>query len=303
MFQKLCYDGHPGYCLHHTSGLEAGESTLRYLHRPKEMMLIYFISGSGHAKIEGKHYSLRQGDMIILSPSEWYQCMVDDTSYHERIVLHVSESILQHFPCEATDLLAPFYQREKGNGNHLSAEILEEYGIHALLRSLLALAPAYDAVSNILAICKITELLAYLNQILQMHIPDTSSQARINPLIGDVLIYLNAHFDEEFTTDDIARIFSINKSYLSHLFHENVGTSLWNYVILLRLQRFNDLLQSDGSLEELCYQVGFRNYANFFRLYKKHMGMTPSQYKKAFIMHADRASPPSEDAPSFNLFH
>jgi len=72
----------------------------------------------------------------------------------------------------------------------------------------------------------------------------------------------------------------MNSSYLSHLFKDRVGMSLWNYVILRRLHRFNDLLQNGCSIEQACYEVGFQNYANFFRLYKKHMGLTPTQYKK-----------------------
>ena len=284
MYQKLCYDDHPGYHLHHTTGVEAGESTLSYLHRTKGMVLIYFISGSGYAKIEGKHYDIRQGDLILLSATEWYQCTVHDTAYHERIVLYINEAVLRQFPCDTTALFSPFRQREKGVGNHFSAEVLEEQGVHALMHSLLVLAPSYDSVSDALAICRIVELLAALHRILHAHIPAAPAQARINPLIQDVLNYLNVHFCEEFTIDDVAREFRINKSYLSHLFRENVGTSLWNYVLQLRLQQFNSLMKSDTAFEELCYQVGFRNYANFFRLYKKHMGMTPSQYRKNYLV-------------------
>ena len=61
---------------------------------------------------------------------------------------------------------------------------------------------------------------------------------------------------------------------------ESLCVSPWNYVILRRLQRANDWMCQGYSAEEACYRVGFDNYANFFRLYKKHTGISPSQFKK-----------------------
>ena len=60
---------------------------------------------------------------------------------------------------------------------------------------------------------------------------------------------------------------------------------LWTYVILRRIQRFNELLQQGCAAEEASRRVGFQNYSNFFRLYKKYERMTPAEYKKQLRSH------------------
>ena len=51
-------------------------------------------------------------------------------------------------------------------------------------------------------------------------------------------------------------------------------------MVYRRIQVFNTMLLQGGTAEENCYKVGFQNYSNFYRLYKKHMGISPSQLKK-----------------------
>ena len=54
----------------------------------------------------------------------------------------------------------------------------------------------------------------------------------------------------------------------------------WDYVILRKLLRFNDLLSQGRSVKESALLAGFNNYSNFYRLYKKHMGIAPTEYKQ-----------------------
>ena len=282
-FQKLCYDNHPGYRLHHTTGVCAKDSTLPYTHYNIQFMLIYFLHGTGSIKIEGRHYDIAEGDIIILNPTELFCCTVDAQAYHERIVLYVNEAILRNFPYECNDLFMPFYQRKKGIGNRIPAEIAANHNLGNDLVKLLHLAKAPDTTSAILSICKVIELLANLNRIvipLYINTLNNRECSNENPMINNVLNYINLHFTEDVTIADIAAQFNIDQSYLSHLFKEHVGMPLWNYVILRRIYLFNDLIRVSHSIEETCYQAGFQNYSNFFRLYKKYMKMTPLQFKQ-----------------------
>ena len=88
-YTKTLYDYLHGFSLHHTAGPEAGASTLDYLHCNIRNMLIWFIRGTGSIKVEGKHYEIREGDIVLLSPHELYHCTVNSDVYHERIVLYI----------------------------------------------------------------------------------------------------------------------------------------------------------------------------------------------------------------------
>lgn len=277
-YKKIIYDHRKGFSLHHTVGPEAGDSTLDYLHCNFRNMLIWFIRGSGSIKVEGKHYEIHEGDIVLLSPHELYHCTVNSDSYHERIVLYVNESILNDFPYDTEGVFDIFAKREKGTGNLISAETVHSIEADKILMTLLKLFQAPTPTGKLLSVCKVIELLIQLKEITS---PTTQEPlTHDSSLIDEILVYINQHYKEDISVSTIAEVFSIHKSYLSHLFTHHVGMSLWSYVILRRIHAFNSLLRKGASIEESAYQVGFQNYSNFFRLYKKHTGMTPMNYKK-----------------------
>ena len=275
-YQKHSYSHCAGFVLHHTTGFGANESTLDYPHTTIYPMLIYFLHGKGNIKIEGNRYDLSDGDAILLNPGELFHCTVDDNVYHERIVLYFKESVFHTLPFDTSGLFEPFYSRPKGTGNLVPALVMKNTGLSAKLEQLLTKITQQDSNSQMLSFCNVLECLALLDK------ADLPLQAQREPQshVDNILAYINAHFAESINIEEIAGTLGMNKSYLSHLFKDHVGMSLWNYVILRRLHCFNDLLRKGDSIEQACYDVGFQNYSNFFRLYKKHMGITPLQYKK-----------------------
>ena len=285
-FKKTHYDSYPGYRLHHTAGVEAGASTLGFLHYNKDYMLIYFLRGTGNIKVEGHRYDIAEGDIIILNPAELFHCTVSDQAYHERIVLYFNESLLDNFPYYTDALFQPFNSRKSGVGNLISVESVQKNRLDKQLEELLLLARTSDHTSAILSVCKVVELLAQIAQITASVEESFHDTLHENPLINEILRFLNQHFREDITISTVADAFGINKSYLSHLFKEQAGMSLWNYVILRRIQACNELIRKNHSIEDASYQAGFQNYSNFFRLYKKHTGITPLQFKKQ--LHSSR---------------
>ena len=278
-YEKNRYNHNLGYRILHVKGTYTGETVLPYLHHCLNYMLLYFKHGTGSIKVEGRHYNLSSGDIIILNPSELFQLSIKDNEYHERITINVSEDMLASFPHSCNTILEPFYKRSKGTGNHITAENVKKYGMDVCLDKILHCALSGENTSPLMCFCSISELLHRLGKSTASAASSDYEEAYLNPLIRDVLSYLNLHFKEDLNISDIAGEFNIDKSHLSHLFKESMGMSLWNYVIFRRIQLFNSLIRENHSVEETCYKVGFKNYSNFFRLYKKHMKMTPSEFK------------------------
>lgn len=279
-FDKTGYESNLGYILNHTSGFSAEASTLSYLHQTPMCMIYYFIHGSGNIKIEGKQYNINDGDMIILNPAEMFCCSVDPDKYHERIVLHFSENLLKNFPKDCSSLYAPFLNREKGVSNHISADTAKKYSLDVIMKNMLQIAQSNNPATEILTLCKITELLSVLCKVFEENDNEKAVQSTENPFINKILEFLNTNFTKEMSIEAIAEEFNIDKSYLSHLFKEHVGISVWNYVIFRRISYFNDIVNKGVNIEEASRLAGFNNYSNFFRLYKKHTGITPMDYKR-----------------------
>lgn len=279
-YQKIRYDSHPAFHLHHTYGRDAGSSTLGHLHTNNTLMLIYFRQGIGTIKIEGHHYDINPGDAILLNPSEVFLCTVASTHYHERIVLYINDRFLSGTLYSAGSLFRPFHDRQQGIGNYISASILEEHHIDNTICQLTEAARDTTQNGQLLAFAKLIELLVNLSRISPSEPQPTPEYSQGHAQINAILAHLGQHFKEIISIEQVASHFGVSQSRLCHLFKEHVGISLWNYVILRRLHAFNTLVQAGHSIEDACWNVGFQNYSNFFRLYKKHMGMTPLQFKQ-----------------------
>lgn len=275
-YQKAYYNDLPGFFVRHTIGPNAVDSTTGYLHLNANRMLLYFIQGSGNLVVEDKAHRIQAGDVIITDSAELFHCSIDPGVYHERISLHIDPQYWKKFPCDMSPLFRIFTGRNKGEGNLIPAEAVESSGLSAALMDLFNLIQQNPPNRDMLVLSKLIQLLSLLDGL--SGAVDTPPQKE--PLLHRVLRYLNAHCTEDISVAQVADAFHITPSYLAHLFKNRTGLSPWNYVILRRLQRANDLMTQGLSAEEACYRVGFDNYANFFRLYKKHTGISPSQFKK-----------------------
>jgi len=81
-----------------------------------------------------------------------------------------------------------------------------------------------------------------------------------NDILGSVLQYIDEHYCEALTLEDIANLFCINSSYLSDLFHKNLGITFTQYKNELRIQRAKQLMQTtQQSLLEIALNVGYEN--------------------------------------------
>lgn len=278
---RICYDSDPACRVHHTVGSAREDALMSQFHYDTSLILLLFLRGHGEIRIEGRLYTFGAGDMIILNPYELHRCTIADGEIFERISLHISENITDGFGIEDTGFWGAFYERERGIGNILRAERLREIGGDRLMREILAHASGSGRADPILLRCKVIELLAGISEIVDLREPTDESPRIENELILEILQYLNTHYTEDISLSDVADRFYHSKYHVCHLFREQVGITMHDYLVMRRIHLVNDLIRRGDPISEACFSAGFRNYSNFFRLYKKHTGMTPQDFKNS----------------------
>jgi AraC-like DNA-binding protein len=273
-YSKVLYDDLPGFRFHHTVGIEDGTSTMDHLHLSPWYLLMYFIDGEGNIKIKGEHYSIHPGDVFFITPEDLFHCSIDPGTSHERLTLHIQPNFPSNFPCDTHTLREQFFC--KAACNYIPSTIAHGLQIDAIFTKLHNLMQHAGNSSAPLAVCKVIEL---MHAVIQANQAQPTTPNKQSPLIKQVLKYLESNITSPFDMQKVANHFNISQSHLSHVFKKHTGISLWNYVILQRINLFNRLISEGITAEEACYQAGFQNYSNFFRLYKRHMGITPKEYK------------------------
>jgi AraC-like DNA-binding protein len=93
--------------------------------------------------------------------------------------------------------------------------------------------------------------------------------------------YLNDNLSEDISLDIMSRDIGISKYYLHRLFTEINGNTPLGYLTSVRLEKAkNRLRYSKDSIFEIAIECGFDTTSYFSNVFKKHIGSTPSQYRK-----------------------
>lgn len=93
--------------------------------------------------------------------------------------------------------------------------------------------------------------------------------------------YLDQNYQERITLSSLSDMFYIDKFYLARLFREQFGNSVNQYLIQVRITNAKNLLRStDLPINEIGENCGMENTNYFCRIFKKHEGMSPGEFRK-----------------------
>lgn len=248
-------------------------------HYDSALAVSLFRRGAATLKVEGVQYELYEGDVFLIDPGELHRCVLVPDAYYERLTVYIKDAFMQGV-AEKPILLAPFEARRHGYGNRVPLDAVKKERIDALIGEIEGQIKEKEPLSALLAECKTIELLAALGRLIAPCTQVEEGAGVKNEKVREIIRYIGEHYSEELSCEQIAARFYLSRYHLSRLFKEWVGMPLWDYVILRRIFAFNELLNTDISTEDAAYAVGFHNYSNFFRLYKRHMSVSPQEYRK-----------------------
>lgn len=95
------------------------------------------------------------------------------------------------------------------------------------------------------------------------------------------LNYIYSHLHEKITVEDLAKEVDLHPSYLSHLFREQMGCTLHNYILDQKILTAKQMLQfSDRSYAEIANLLSFSSQSHLIQVFSKKVGMTPKQFRE-----------------------
>lgn len=100
-------------------------------------------------------------------------------------------------------------------------------------------------------------------------------------IIETALVYINDHYTEQITLNNVADKLFMNASYFCKIFREEVGEPFTQYFINLRIQKAKEYL-TDPTLKiyEIAGKVGYTDIQYFTKIFKSIQGVTPMQYRE-----------------------
>ncbi len=99
--------------------------------------------------------------------------------------------------------------------------------------------------------------------------------------VNEALEYVEHHYTERLMISDIAERLHLNSSYFGNLFKKATGISFTGYLTGKKLEKSEELLKNmDYSISEVSDMVGYEDNLYFSKIFKKHKGISPSEYRK-----------------------
>lgn len=99
-------------------------------------------------------------------------------------------------------------------------------------------------------------------------------------IIQSVENHILAYYNRDLKLSHLAKLYSIHPHYLCKLFKKEMGTGFSDYVNRIRIKNAKKLLSSnEQSIINISLEVGFNNVTYFNKIFKKHTGMTPGNYR------------------------
>ena len=99
--------------------------------------------------------------------------------------------------------------------------------------------------------------------------------------IREIITYVEGHFIEQISLQDIADHLGLGKEYFCRFFKKNMGMSFLQYVNEVRVSHiYQDLIQTDAPVYEIAEKNGFHNQKLFNRTFKSVYGCTPSSVRR-----------------------
>ena len=106
----------------------------------------------------------------------------------------------------------------------------------------------------------------------------------MNYYVKQTLKMVESNYKDDLNIFDIAEKLRVSKSYLSMKFKVETGTTFVDYLNKYRINQAIKLLdQGNMLISEVASEAGFNQYKNFSKVFKKHIGMTTSDFLKLNI--------------------
>jgi AraC-like DNA-binding protein/quercetin dioxygenase-like cupin family protein len=267
------------------------------IHRHEAIQVNYVNRGKLIHKINNSQYELVKGDIFIIPPYIPHQLIHIENYDFEIIELEFIPSFIfddkaGHFydldinsSIFDFSYIEPFLVAECNVKPRLNVNGKNQLIVENLLDDIYTEYNTRDE-SFLLAIkADILKLLVLVARCFRENIEQSDTVQLFNHhrnAMIHVIQYINEHYEDAITIEEVSRLAMLSQSYFSYLFKTITNKTFVEYLNSLRIERAMDTLKNtDKLVVEICFECGFKNVNHFNRTFKNMAGVSPTDYRKS----------------------
>ena len=245
--------------------------------------VIGFVEGGRrHLWCRGKEYDVAAGDLLLFNPRDNHCCGPVNGENLDYRAVNIKPEIMEQAVGEITGKkYLPHFDRNVVYQSETAPSV------NTLYQSIVDRAPRMEREEN---------LFFLLEQVIGEYTPpiDEITVSEPNPQIQMLCEYMERHFYENITLDELLSMTSFGKSYLLRTFTKETGVSPYRYLQNVRLKQAKKLLEQGETPVDVSGMTGFSDQSHFTNFFKEFIGLTPKQYQRIFQQPAGSGSAAKE---------
>ena len=252
-----------------------------------DYMLMYVQEGEVVARVEGREYRCGAGDFCIVQPGELHT--LEGPTHTISPYIHLD---IFYNPARERSFVARSGQVDISEYKALSQPGLEDaIGVHVPTKFTPPRPAAFrDTMLKTIGVWQRRDFLGQLESqylatglvlsLLQAHSRGGVDSSEGPEFLNWITSYMSLHLSEPLSVEDMARRAGLSASRFSSVFRDRFGRPPHQFLLHLRVQRAQDLLQHTSlSLREISSQCGFADIHHFSKAFKKLTGHTAGSYR------------------------
>lgn len=225
--------------------------------------LFYLRNGNAVYLLDGKPYSIRKGQMLIVPPG-----MIHEVSADGHSLLDVDE--IKFVTGQPVDL--PLLSE---------ADAYLEQSVQKVIYSWISTTGAEQADADLFLSAMLTALL--LASGAQEQVSTYITTDEYSPLVCKIIHYIENMHTEPFSLDLVAEALGYNKRYLCSVFRQGTGITMLDYLHHVRIRHATlCFYYHDAPIGVIAEYVGFITPVYFTRVFKKLVGISPNLFRKHY---------------------
>lgn len=260
-----------------------------HIHNEFEIFIV--LKGSGIAKIKNKSYSLKEGDIFLINSGEVHSYMRDplytlDVEDTNDVPLFLFVQISNHCLRE----YFPQIRTTVFNSCNLR-DYLSDEEANSMINLLVQSAKIYfmeEPLYQLNVLSNIAKVLVSCYKEVPHEIISEAQKTNLkqkNLRVERIISYIDANFETQIRLQDLAEQENLSPTHFSHLFTSLFGVTFQNYVNIKRMEQCIRLMPNkEKTLLEISYESGFSDPKYMNRMFIKHFGYTPKEYRKRLGM-------------------
>lgn len=243
----------------------------------------FFLEGAVSIQIKQEVYPLQFGDIMLIPPRTAHRLVIHDQDVrYRRFVFWISLAYFESLRAVSEDYTYLMRKAAKEDiyiyhNDRISFNTIQT----KIIRLLEEIHEEHFGKKAQIPLC-VNDLILHLNRtVFEQQFPRIGGNE--SSLYEKLTAYIEEHIDEELSLDALADIFYVSKYHIAHIFKDNLGISIHQYIMKKRLSLCKEALLSNDSITQVYSSFGFGDYSSFYRAFKKEYGTSPKDYKKMYI--------------------